>query len=75
MEQDPLSEAFDGIISSCAERWKANADDDKKVMWDCFDECGIYVTLCRHGHILTVCDIIQSGEQSVFFDFHLKSSY
>lgn len=64
---DPLSEAFDGIVSDCAEKWKANADDDKKVMWDCFEECGIFITICRHGILLLSCDIVKSGELYVYF--------
>lgn len=62
-EDDPLAKAFKGVVSDCVENWKANADDAKKSMWDCFDEAGIFVLLCRHGHILLVCDIVQSGEQ------------
>jgi Kyakuja-Dileera-Zisupton transposase/CxC1 like cysteine cluster associated with KDZ transposases len=60
---DPLADMFSGLPSECAERWKANADDNKKVMWECFDECGIFVVVCRHGIVLLACDMIQSGEQ------------
>ena len=59
---DVLEETFKGLPSECAEKWKANADDRKKVMWDCFDECGVFVVVCRHGEILLACDIVQSGE-------------
>jgi hypothetical protein len=59
---DPLAKAFAALDSDCAERWKANADDGKKVMWDCFEECGIFLTICRHGIVLLACDIIRSGE-------------
>lgn len=62
LTKDPLAETFDGIVTDCAEKWKANADDDKKVMWDCFEECGIFITVCRHGIILVVCDIVKSCE-------------
>jgi hypothetical protein len=60
--EDPLAETFAGLVSDCVERWKANGDDDKKVMWDCFHECGIFITICRHGIVLITCDIIKSGE-------------
>jgi hypothetical protein len=60
---DPLEEKFSGLVSDCVERWKANADDQTKVMWDCFDECGVFVTVCRHGLVLIACDIVRSGEQ------------
>jgi hypothetical protein len=63
MEVDPLADTFGGLLSHCAEHWKANVDDDKKVMWDCFEECGEFILLCRHGHVLMACDMIRSGEQ------------
>lgn len=59
---DPLAETFEGLPSECAEKWKANADDDKKVMWDVFDECGVFIMVCRHGVVLLACDIVRSGE-------------
>ncbi|KAG8913078.1 hypothetical protein FRC02_005649 [Tulasnella sp. 418] len=46
----------------CVERWKANADDTKKGTFSCFDESGIFVALCRHGHLLYVADMVASGE-------------
>lgn len=63
LDVDPLSETFEGVVSDCVENWKANADDSKKTMWECFEESGIFVVLCRHGHILLTCDIVESGEQ------------
>lgn len=52
----------DNQMTLCVERWKANADDDKKGMFSCFDEAGIFVAVCRHGLLLAYCDIIRSGE-------------
>jgi hypothetical protein len=46
----------------CVERWKANADDAKKGMFSCFDESGLFVAVCRHGLLITACDMVQSGE-------------
>ena len=46
----------------CTANWKAAASDDKKHMWDIFDECGIFASACRHGSILWVADMVQSGE-------------
>jgi hypothetical protein len=63
LETDPLEDTFGNLQTDCVERWKANADDVKKVMWDCFEECGIFACLCRHGHVFFICDIVQSGEQ------------
>jgi Kyakuja-Dileera-Zisupton transposase len=30
-EADPLEATFSGLVSDCAEKWKANADDNKKL--------------------------------------------
>jgi hypothetical protein len=49
-------------VTDCVERWKANADDSKKGMFECFDEAGTFVAICRHGFVVSVCDIVQSGE-------------
>lgn len=49
-------------LTLCVKRWKANADDDKKGMFSCFDEAGIFIAVCRHGFLLAYCDIVQSGE-------------
>ena len=35
-------------------------------MFAMFDETGIFVTACRHGILLAMCDMIQSGELWVF---------
>ncbi|KAG1900426.1 uncharacterized protein F5891DRAFT_1128589 [Suillus fuscotomentosus] len=47
---------------SCAGRWK-NMDDTKtKKAWGIYDETGIFVAVCRHGFVLLVADMVQSGE-------------
>lgn len=56
------SSSLDQVVSVCVERWKANADEAKKGMFDCYDEAGIFISICRHGIILIVCDMIRSGE-------------
>ncbi|KAH8108225.1 hypothetical protein DFH11DRAFT_1517256, partial [Phellopilus nigrolimitatus] len=48
--------------SPCVPRWKNMSDDSKKKMWGIFDETGIFITACRHGTVLQICDMIQSGE-------------
>ncbi|KAG9026814.1 hypothetical protein FRB95_008394 [Tulasnella sp. JGI-2019a] len=37
---------LEGIISGCMERWKANAPDEKKGMFSCYDESGIFISVC-----------------------------
>ena len=46
----------------CVERWKANADDSKKGMFDCFEQSGIFAAVCNHGLTIIACDMVRSGE-------------
>ena len=46
LNKDPLGEKFLSIISDCVEKWKANQDDAKKSMWECFDKVGVFVLIC-----------------------------
>ncbi|KJA22422.1 hypothetical protein HYPSUDRAFT_124967, partial [Hypholoma sublateritium FD-334 SS-4] len=52
--------------SGCAVRWKAAASDEKKKMWSIFMESGLFASACRHGMILWIADLIQSGELAKF---------
>lgn len=52
----------DGELASCAERWRAAGPESRKKMFSLFAACGIFVAVCRHGHLLILCDIIKSGE-------------
>lgn len=48
----------DGAVS-CGENWKA-AKESKT--WGVFKESGLFAGACRHGLILWIADMIQSGE-------------
>ncbi|KAL0567633.1 hypothetical protein V5O48_014366 [Marasmius crinis-equi] len=49
-------------IDVCVDRWKAAAPDAQKRMWSFFAVTGIFVAVCRHGHLYVVCDMVKSGE-------------
>ena len=53
---DPSAQA------DCAERWRAAGPESRKKMFALFDASGIFVAVCRHGHVLVVCDMVKSGE-------------
>ena len=36
-------------------------------MYALFAIAGIFLAVCRHGHVLVVCDMIRSGELCVIF--------
>jgi hypothetical protein len=44
----------------CADKWKATKENKS---WAVFDENGIFGSACRHGFILWVADMVQTGEQ------------
>ena len=54
----------DGLegASVCAHRWTNLGKESQKRSIGIFDETGVFVTVCRHGVVLFVCDMVQSGE-------------
>lgn len=56
----------DGIDDSednpCAQHWKNMIDELTSKVWGVFDETGIFLTLCHHGFVLMVADMVRSGE-------------
>ncbi|TBU29313.1 hypothetical protein BD311DRAFT_661455, partial [Dichomitus squalens] len=49
-------------ISVCEERWRNTGPEARKKMFALFAVSGVFVCLCRHGHVLVMCDMIRSGE-------------
>ncbi|KAJ7862680.1 hypothetical protein B0H14DRAFT_3863115 [Mycena olivaceomarginata] len=49
-------------INACVERWRAAAPEARKKMLKLFAVAGIFLSVCRHGHVLAMCDMIRSGE-------------
>ncbi|KAK7049557.1 hypothetical protein VNI00_005588 [Paramarasmius palmivorus] len=47
---------------TCVERWKAAGPESQKKMFSLFAISGVFIAVCRHGHILSLCDMIRSGE-------------
>ncbi|KAI0354456.1 hypothetical protein OH77DRAFT_1456513 [Trametes cingulata] len=48
--------------SVCAERWRNAGPEARKKMFALFAVTGIFVCVCRHGHVLSMCDMVRSGE-------------
>ena len=48
--------------SPCAERWHNMKTELTAKMWGIFDETGLFLTLCRHGFVLLLADMVRSGE-------------
>ncbi|KIY48270.1 hypothetical protein FISHEDRAFT_43570 [Fistulina hepatica ATCC 64428] len=53
---------FAAKVDACVERWRAAGPDARKKAVELFAVAGIFITLCRHGHVLVMCDMIRSGE-------------
>ena len=49
-------------LNVCVERWKSASPESRKKMFALFAIAGVFVAVCRHGHVLLVCDMIRSGE-------------
>jgi len=56
-EDNPTENAND-----CVKRWRNAAPEARKKMFSLFAVAGIFLVVCRHGHVLVMCDMIRSGE-------------
>ncbi|TEB36285.1 hypothetical protein FA13DRAFT_1903597 [Coprinellus micaceus] len=52
----------DTKASDCTRNWKAAQSDSSKKAMGFFDEIGVFACVCRHGIVLWMADMIQSGE-------------
>ncbi|KAF8229074.1 hypothetical protein L208DRAFT_1288400 [Tricholoma matsutake] len=50
----------------CISRWANMINKITTRMWGISDEMGIFLALCRHGFVLVVGDMVQSGELSKY---------
>jgi len=55
-------------VNMCIERWKNAGPEARKKMFSLFAVAGIFLVVCRHGHVLVLCDIIRSGELYILFN-------
>jgi hypothetical protein len=63
MEHDDLAKC----LNTCVDRWKNAGPEARKKMYALFAIAGIFLAVCRHGHVLVICDMIRSGELCVAF--------
>lgn len=63
-EGDPTDGApsIEDIIKVCVKNWKAAKEEQSKGSWGTFHETGIFASACRHGLLLWIIDMVQSGE-------------
>lgn len=58
VEHDELAKC----LNTCVERWRNAGPEARKKMYALFAIAGIFLVVCRHGHLLVICDMIRSGE-------------
>ncbi|KAJ7691943.1 hypothetical protein B0H17DRAFT_934531 [Mycena rosella] len=49
-------------INACVDHWRAAGPEAQKKMFALFAIAGIFLSVCRHGHVTVMCDMIRSGE-------------
>ncbi|KAG1723398.1 hypothetical protein EDB19DRAFT_1898083 [Suillus lakei] len=64
---DPWVDEPDSVDSAelrtvCVDHWRNAAPESQKKMFTIFKKSGIFITVCRHGFLLTICDMVRSGE-------------
>ncbi|KAI0323191.1 hypothetical protein GY45DRAFT_1265025, partial [Cubamyces sp. BRFM 1775] len=52
----------DDPATVCVKRWRNAGPESRKKMFALVNVTGVFVSLCRHGHCLVMCDMIRSGE-------------
>ncbi|KAF8881743.1 hypothetical protein BD779DRAFT_1445242 [Infundibulicybe gibba] len=58
----PANNDTNQSIEVCLERWRNAGPEARKRMFALFAVAGIFLVVCRHGHLLFICDMIRSGE-------------
>ncbi|KAJ6548156.1 hypothetical protein DFH09DRAFT_1281614 [Mycena vulgaris] len=48
------AEELSKCLNTCVERWKAAGPEARKKMFALFAITGIFLTVCRHGHVLVI---------------------
>ncbi|KAJ3871408.1 hypothetical protein F5051DRAFT_463789 [Lentinula edodes] len=50
----------------CEEKWHNASDKNTGKSWAKFDENGIFLLICRHGLVLSLSDMVKSGEKAKY---------
>jgi hypothetical protein len=49
-------------LAGCVDRWRNAGPETRKKMFALFTASGVFLAVCRHGHVLVLCDMVRSGE-------------
>lgn len=62
MELSDVDDETQETLDECVKRWRNAGPEARKKMFALFSVTGIFICICRHGHLLAICDMIRSGE-------------
>ncbi|PCH34935.1 hypothetical protein WOLCODRAFT_111004 [Wolfiporia cocos MD-104 SS10] len=66
-------EKLQASVEVCTERWCNAGPEAREKMFALFAVTGVFVCLCRHGHLLLICDMIRSRELYVYLNIGLQA--
>ncbi|KAH7904735.1 hypothetical protein BJ138DRAFT_1106572 [Hygrophoropsis aurantiaca] len=52
----------DSPMFDCVKRWRNAGPEQRKKVFQVYDESGVFIAACRHRFVLVACDMIRSGE-------------
>ncbi|KAG1739375.1 uncharacterized protein EDB91DRAFT_1237491 [Suillus paluster] len=55
---EPDSGDSSELSTVCVDCWQNAAPESRKKMFAIFKKSGIFITVCRHGFLLTICDMV-----------------
>ncbi|KAJ7723101.1 hypothetical protein DFH07DRAFT_759653 [Mycena maculata] len=60
--KEELEELMKEDDDGCSDRWQNMKEQVTAKAWGMYDETGVFLSLCCHGFVLMVTDMIQSGK-------------
>jgi hypothetical protein len=57
-----LRQHWEPESGGCSDRWQNMKEQVTSKAWGMYDETGIFLSLCRHGFVLVIADMVMSGE-------------
>ncbi|KAJ7075730.1 hypothetical protein B0H15DRAFT_791447 [Mycena belliarum] len=65
--QEELEELMKGFTpdpedDGCSDRWANMKEQVTSKAWGMYEETGVFLSLCRHGFVLLIADMVRSGE-------------
>ncbi|KAJ7691237.1 hypothetical protein B0H14DRAFT_3531973 [Mycena olivaceomarginata] len=59
---EDLADELQCCVNTCVECWRNAGPEARKKMFALFVISGIFLSVCHHGHVLVICDMICSRE-------------